>query len=272
MSTSQGTGAPTPDIDSVYNGIKTGHQKGQEVLFLIRFLKQLFDQIVYLVAYPWLLLLHYNFGERYLSFWLVFLTASITNGVALVCESVVGGLLSNAFLIAWAVHAWRIHRRNKKGVRWHSYCAGTPWLSRLPHRFTVKQAELYLEPALIWLLGLILLLLTLKSETYQSMWGSGTRYSVDGFSRYMMFSGVCLMIYQYGRYKKYRHMILDSIDQQIVSEHMAEALNGNHDIQQTEGFIVEGAESWSDEHRRLMQESLMTTIHQDNNDSFANVA
>ncbi len=272
MSSDQKSTMSAEQQASFYNSIKTGYQRGQETLVAIRVVKQIFSQVIDLLAYPWLLLMHYEFGERFLSGWLALGAHVIISTVAMANESVIGGLLSYAVLIAWAVHRWRVQWRNKHNIRWHSYNAGTPWIERFTSRFKTTHIEMFIEPAILFGLGMLLSWLTYDRQDYDSVWGRGTRVSYDGFGFYMMLSGICLMIHQYARYTRYRHLLLDQIDQQIMAEHFTVALQGNHEPDQTEGFIVEGAGAWTDQERELICASVEQDKPQENLSIPANAA
>lgn len=252
MSSNSAIGASGSGASSIYQGAKAGHQYGQEALAVIRWIANMLKVITTLVAYPWEIILRYEFGERYLNGWMVFFSSMVISFIATLFDSLFGQIIANALVGYWVLHKLRIRKRNKQGTRWHSLCNGLSRVQQLFPSIPSSRVDLVIEPLILALVGLVLIILTYDNEAYETIWGSGVRSTYDGFGLFMIFSGFCLHLHQSANYKRHRNLLLDQIDSQIVSEHFADALKGEANAQQTDGFVVQGADSWTAQERQII--------------------
>lgn len=252
---------------SFYESIKLGVQRSQETLKVIQFLKQGFDAMIYILAYPWLLMLRHNCGERFLKLFSVYLSLTIMSLFAMGNESEMGGVMVLLLIVAACTHYHRIYQRIKLNERWYSYSIGISWIKQYCRRYSQKTIDLCLEPLAVIVVGLIIFAFTFEQSVSRGYFGSRSAYTCDWFGVYMVISGFSLLIYQIQSYQRFRHMLLDRIDQQIIAENFSTIMNGESDPQVTSGFIVEGAESWTEQERETIYAALVYQNSENNSNS-----
>jgi len=222
---------------SLAEGLKHGQEWGQIWRQLMLFVRV----IIALLALPWLPIIRTKLGERRFGIAQRLAGLFVLMFAAALTESPVGGVMILVYLGYCFTHVMAGHRRQKNGERWHSYCQGIsrlqPYLIRVP-KITLKDIDLYLDPAVLILTGF------------------AVAATGDSYGHFIVLNGVALMIEQRLVYNRHHNLMLDQIDQMIVSEQLSTALSGVEDIDQTQGFIVPGAASWSDKERQMVTNSL----------------
>ena len=247
MPASQTTNTSPAGFSAMYQGAKELSQHTQEAFMILKVAARIVKAFTDVVAYPWLVLLRYDFGERFLNGWLVLLSSFSLALIAVAAGSTLGQVLSVALFGLWAIHKRRIRQRNKRGMRWHSQGNGVSWLQRFLPKLSSSRTDRLYEPVILAMLGLI--------------W-FGTSYAlqtVDYFGFYIAFAGVCLHLHHAANQKRLRHLLLDQIDSQILSEHFADALKGDINAHQTDGFVVQGADRWTDQERQMITEAVLAS-------------
>jgi hypothetical protein len=201
----------------------------------LRVLLSLCELVATFTALPVQVFLHRRFGERYLNVATIMLAA-----IYLALFSTIAGLLgfmsansalgffllhgfATLFLLVTFAHWLAILWRSRKGERWHSYSAGLP----LPFwRFLPVREEtvvLYVEPALVFLLGFLF------------------RLFATSFGEFLVLAGASLFVKGQLLRWRMRQRVLDVIDGQIEQAHLAAALVEDRPARETEGFVVYGA-------------------------------
>jgi hypothetical protein len=176
------------------------------------------------------LFVRFNFGERYLSWLRLFLGLMIMELTTLVPRMIfamipfLGGptgsfspLFFRAAICLGIYHQWRIWRRNRQGIAWHSNSFGVSRLSFLP----VSDWMLYrfVEPGLCFIAGMLI-----KSvDPVTGIW--------------VILASVALFVKNQMVFNAQRGRLLDVIDARIESAAMQGALEGRPK-QETAGFSV----------------------------------
>lgn len=229
------------EVPTVWGGLSEGIAEGEKLLQTLQKLYNLIRALVLLVtsavAFPVEMLIHYRIGERYLTFVSYLLGAFVVSLTQLLHEPM-SHLFSGMYTIAIVVHWWMIKRRNKRGIRWHSRSMGLSWpiFDRLKqNHWRVYQI---VEPGMIGIVGLIML------------------KTGNDFGWYLIAAAACIVVKTAMFYAAERAKILDAIDQQIESEHMATAIGGDRHPRETEGFIVPGSAQWTPEERAIAKSSI----------------
>ncbi len=222
---------------SLTDGMKQAQEWGQIWQQLI----QIFKFCISLLTLPWLPIMRTKLGERRFGLMQRLMGLFVLMVASTLAESPTGLVMILIYMGFCIAHAIAVHRRRKSGERWHSYCQGIsrlqPYLKSVKY-VTVKDIDLYLDPAVLILTGLAVM-------------GLGDRYGL-----FIIANGIALMIEQRMLYSRHHNLVLDQIDQMIVSEQLSDALSGKEDVNETQGFIVPGAASWSDEERQMVTSSL----------------
>lgn len=167
-----------------------------------------------------------DFGERHLSWLNLFFGYTVAVNFALF-----GGLagigtgsgfsflmlfLWLAFVVVSLYHRYEIWRKNRSGAEWHSYYMGT---SLLPLPFSQEATYKWIEPALVFVLGLVLV----KFTPVVGIW--------------LLISAASLLLYSHLTYYYLRQTFLDMRDGRIESRYMGDALAGRP-ARQTGGFVI----------------------------------
>lgn len=193
----------------------------------VRWLLQIF-------AIPFYIVLRRNFGERYLpagSFVLgmfVFHYATLAS----VAKGDRPALVLQAFfwivLVMGIGHLATIYRRNRKGVRLHSYHDGDPlpMLTKIPF-LPPGAVTRFCEPFLVILIGIL----------------AGGVFNDPIFTGWMYMGAFSLFMKATIEQDIWRHRILDAIDGQIEAQQMTAALVDQKPPRRTEGFRVWGVPS-----------------------------
>lgn len=169
--------------------------------------------------------LRHSFGERYLNIFNCYgavILLSIGNELRFRGPEryLLRGFII-AFILMCIVHRLFIWRRKKKGMRWHSRYAGTSYdfWKFLPFKqYTIQR---YFEPALVFLLGFLVL-----------------NISGNALGGWLMISALSLAITAQIDAARFRNQVLDVMDSQIESEYLNAAVVEMKDPSQTEGFSV----------------------------------
>jgi hypothetical protein len=128
-------------------------------------------------------------------------------------------------LIVASVERWMQWKEIKSGVRWHTYSRGIPWLCYFfPLRETVVKR--FIDPALAAVIGIVLALL------------------FHWLGYFIVFSAICLMIFESADYQRSINRMLDQLDAQVESEIVAENVEyygqggqaGERPVEQTAGI------------------------------------
>ena len=106
-------------------------------------------------------------------------------------------------LIAGMIERYLRWREIKAGISWHTYSRGVSWFSFLPLADT--QIKRFIDPAAVLIVGLLLSLLPFHFLGY-----------------YIIFSAVCLFIFEAVDYEKSINRMLDVIDNLVESEILSE--------------------------------------------------
>lgn len=238
-------------LGEFYKGGKAGHQYGTEAIAVIGFVVRVAKALVDVLAYPWLMVLRHEFGERFLSGWLILFCSLVISFVAVALESPTGKLTAAGLALCWAMHKRRIQQRNTQEVRWHSRSNGISRLQRLLPKVSPDRIDLFYEPFVLATAGLLLAVIS-----YALQIGSG---GFDRFGLVMAMGAVCVHLHHQGNRRRARHLLLDQIDSQILSENLADALTGDSDVYATDGFVVQGAEQWSQKERQTVMDAVMAS-------------
>jgi hypothetical protein len=176
------------------------------------------------------LFVRFNFGERYLSWLRLFLGLMIMELTTLVPRMIfamipfLGGptgsfspLFFRAAICLGIYHQWRIWRRNRQGIAWHSNSFGVSRLSFLP----VSDWMLYrfVEPGLCFIAGMLIKFI----DPVTGIW--------------VILASVALFVKNQMVFNAQRGRLLDVIDARIESAAMQGALEGRPK-QETAGFSV----------------------------------
>ena len=235
-------------FDAMYQGAKEGHQYGTEAIAVVNFVYRTLQALVNLNAYPWLIILRHEFGERFLRGWMVFFCSMVMAVIATVMGSGFGYLIAVSLAFFWAIHKQQVKKRNKRGIRWDSKSNGISRIHRVLPKLTPSRVDQVIEP--LALIGLGLIAVAVNYLSYGSVH--------DSFGLVMILGGVCLHLHHGDNYRKHRDLLLDQIDSQIISENFADALKGDADAYQTDGFVVQGADQWTDQERQLITKAVLT--------------
>ncbi|MEM9108474.1 MAG: hypothetical protein AAGC72_00430 [Planctomycetota bacterium] len=231
----------------MYQGAKEGHQYGTEAIAVLVFVYRTLQGLVNLYAYPWLIILRHDFGERFLSGWVLFFCSMVMAVVSTFMGSGFGYLVAASLPFFWAVHKKQIKKRNKQGIAWHSKNNGVSRINQVFPNLSYSRVDQVLEPLLLAGSGFVLVALGYLIQ--------GTVH--NSFGLVMVLGGICLHLHHGDNYRKHRDLLLDQIDSQIVSENFAEALKGDSTAYQTDGFVVQGADQWTDKERQLITEAVL---------------
>lgn len=205
----------------------------EDVKWVINAGRILLYNLFTLGALPVELLLHHRFGVRYLNFIMcvgaglvlalatMLMSAFVRSGLDLVLIAAFATLFTAVF-IRHKIYAWR---REVRGERWHSRCAGIPWpfWRRLPRAGNPFTVQLIYEPLAVGVIGGLLLV------NMQSVFGA-----------YLLFAAVALMFKQAIMVSQVQAQVFDQIDQQIEAEVLADLVQGRRDpwSKESEGFVV----------------------------------
>lgn len=265
------TSHPSSEPHSLWQHYRHGSRTGDEIVLEFRRLNALFRGLVYLLCWSMSMsvqvFLHYRFGERYLRL----LQATIAAGIILLIGAMIpmmfqttqeaplpaqsffldardaqalqeprgesrhvisGGLamLHVLFLgVAIMIHHHLAVRRRKKNIRWYSRSSGLFWpiWGRVRGADKPGRVESVYEPALCAILGIVIL-------------ANGVLYGLI-----LVMAAVAIIVKGQIEMNLFRERLLDMVDQQIESEHMSKALSGHSPPEETEGFVMPGAGTWS---------------------------
>jgi hypothetical protein len=215
----------------------TGYNNPRTLFALVEFLAAQFAKTI-VVFFRW------DFGERYFNisdFLGSVFTFLIVAGVILfILASGRGGEIAReaggAEQNSWALIIFLIcflvmslyHRfiawLQKQGGRhrWHSRYPGTSFLRVLTvlpfvNTYTVQR---FIEPVIAIVAGSIIFSLT------------------QPLGAWLIFAGLCLAATENFAYRRARNRLLDTIDAQIESKHLGDAISGTKTIKETEGFVL----------------------------------
>ncbi len=202
---------------------------------------QIIEVLIKPVMLPWQMILRYNFGERHLSI------PGVIGALAVLCgyawwTSTIRSTPFTLFLpllvvLLAVVHLHQIRARRMQGHRWHSRSSGHPWLHWPGAPIIGKPwtVVMFVEPVVVGLTGFVLLV--------------GLR---DLLGLHALAASVLLFLDAAGQRAKARSSLLDQIDNTIESEHIGEAISPDAAPQDTEGFVVPGASTWTDAERATL--------------------
>jgi hypothetical protein len=210
-------------------------------------IRSIFYFLVWSVSLTVEVFLRRRIGERYLAIGPVlggllsiFILAApgpgVVNPTAAFQDIFIYAMIYIALVI---VHRVAIMHRNRQGVRWHSRSSGLPWPTWRHLTKHVFRIHIIYEPLFCFVAGFLI------ASIFQRPLGG-----------YFMFAGVMLFIKSAMEYSAARTQLLDAIDSQIESEHMAEALAGSKTPEETDGFIVPGANMWAPNEKESIARAL----------------
>lgn len=167
-----------------------------------------------------------DFGERYFGWINLFFGYTVIANFAFL-GNIIGVAAGNRFsflmtacwlsFVAMSLyHRWEISRKNRTGQEWHSMSMGT---SILPFPFSEEKIFKCIEPALIFLAGVVLW----KMTHVVGLW--------------LMISGLSLLVNNHLVYYFQRENILNIRDAQIEAQMMRPAMAGKP-AKETAGFVI----------------------------------
>jgi hypothetical protein len=217
-------------LRSYMQSSQQGQQLVDEAGKLLRGIRGLLYMCMLALSITMEVFLRRRLGERYLNITICVMGLGACFAVMLV-DAVVGPVLFVGVAAGVIVHRVGIVRRRRTLDRWHSRSPGISWeFYRRLDKNDRRIVQLW-EPATVALPGVVLLSLEFIGGAY------------------FIAAAVALIVKTSIEFAAARGKLLDAIDSQIESQHLAEAIQGTDDPEQTEGFVVPGASRWSDAER-----------------------
>lgn len=242
---------------SMYRAFKEGFQETQQfnqmAEAILKAIRGVFYLLVCSLSFAAEVFLRRRLGERYFTIFRAFLgmmTIYIGHEAALYMKyrdasifyglsgstperPMFYGLFLAAYLLATVAHYAFFKWRVRRGTRWHSRSSGIPHLMLIGYGYwrTVQ----IVEPTAVFVAGFTVLML-MRAH----------------FGYFLIAVSVAMLFKSALEYGDARRKLLDAIDSTIESEHMAEALDGTHPVQKTEGFVIPGASAWQPAERQTM--------------------
>lgn len=189
--------------------------------------------------------LRHDFGERYFNVidsfgsTLTFIGFAVVAGVVLASENdgLVLGLFLFGFIGMSLFHLFLAKQRDRSGRRWHSRYPGTSYLAFIAPG-NVFFVQRYLEPILAIILGFALAVINRPLGVW------------------FVFSGFCIAATEQIAAQRFRNRLLDAIDAQIEAEQLGEAIAGNKNPYETEGFVFPIPNYYTDEQRTALYKGM----------------
>jgi hypothetical protein len=155
-------------------------------------------------------------------------------------DSWILGLFFLGFVALGLLHQIAAWLRQRRGQRWHSRYSGTSHLAFLsPGNPYIVQR--YIEPGIAFVIGWLLF-----------------NYLNRPLGAWLIFASFCLAATEAINAKRARNRILDAIDAQIEAKHLGEALAGNKDAEDTEGFVLPVPKYFDKAQRAAIYDGMVT--------------
>jgi hypothetical protein len=155
-------------------------------------------------------------------------------------DSWILGLFFLGFVALGFLHQFTAWLRQRRGQRWHSRYAGTSHLAFLwPGNPYIVQR--FIEPAISLIIGLLIL-----------------NYVNRPLGAWLIFASFCLAATEQINATRARNRILDAIDAQIEAKHLGEAIAGNKDVEDTEGFVLPVPKYFDKAQRAALYDGMVT--------------
>lgn len=188
---------------------------------LLAIVKGIVLLLVHALAFGPELLLHAKFGERYLSPWMLLLTLALP--FLWFQDSPILVIIWTALLfVAFIIHF--IHRQllRRKGELWHSRSSGVPhkWLQQFKHEWITRALWV---PFHVITIGIALSLMHVSIGSY------------------LVLCAIAVTLKCYAEHLAFRERVMDTIDAQIESQYLADALRGEAAPSESCGLIVAGS-------------------------------
>lgn len=155
-------------------------------------------------------------------------------------DSWILGLFFLGFVALGLLHQLTSWLRQRRSQRWHSRYSGTSHLAFLwPGNPYIVQR--FIEPGISLIIGFLVL-----------------NYLNRPLGAWLMFAGFCLAATEAINAKRARNRILDAIDAQIEAKHLGEAIAGNKDAEDTEGFVLPVPKYFDQAQRAALYDGMVT--------------
>lgn len=235
--------------------VREVQKQQEEILFVVRAALKVLKTLAHFVSYPILILFRRNLGERMLSGTAFLIVWTITCCVAFASGVNLAYALALGLPVMYGVHAFKITRRSKRGIRHYSYCRGNSWLDVVLPR-TPELNSSVLEPLVLIVTATVVYfcgghLMVPEDATQISVKPVGPWVC----SAYIAAMGVGLFFVESLLRKQEHNTLLDHIDQQIISTYFAAALGDNDEIAD-EGFGVAELATWTPEQRGVLADAI----------------
>ncbi len=250
---SQSPAADLPiDPRSMIRDVQRWHKDLQMIVGSVSTLGSILGHIL---TSPLLVLLRRRLGRRVMPFTLFFPTWLLLGLFAVGSGHPAAIGLVTLTLIAYIVHRVMIWRRHRAGVRHYSYSRGDSWFGLVfGQRPTVTEG--ILDPLLLIAAAVVFWLTSGMATTPEVLATTGEpQLDPRVFSVYLALAGVALYFIEARLRAKQGDLLMDHIDQQIVSEFFASALSDNTDPLD-EGFSIARLAKWTPKQKRMLTASV----------------